>query len=195
MIDNSLLFQEQKAAQVAAFLIHKANNKLEILKLIKLMYLAERESLRLFGETITGDAFVSMPHGPVLSMTYDCINGNTKHKAGGWNDWIADKENHFVALKDPNMLRNPEEDLLALSESDLETLDKTWQEFGHYGAWELRNKTHDGLCPEWEDPKGSSRPIRIEKLLKILNYNEAQIKGIVNNMRDQAEINARLQMR
>lgn len=194
MIDNSMLFQERKAAQAAAFLIYKAGGKLEILKLMKLMYLAERESLRLFGETITGDAFVSMPHGPVLSMTYDCINGNNKYEVGGWNDWIADKENHTVTLKDPSMLRTPEENLLALSDSDLEALSNTWENFGHYSAWDLRNMTHDGLCPEWEDPQGSSRPISIKKLLGILGYNNTQIDAIVSNMQDQAEINVKLQM-
>lgn len=195
MIDNSMLFQERKAAQMAAFFIYQAGGRLEILKLMKLMYLAERESLQLFSETITGDAFVSMPHGPVLSMTYDCINGNSNSEAGGWNDWIADRENRMVTLKDSSMLRSPEESLLALSDSDLEVLNKTWEKFGHYSAWELRNMTHDGLCPEWEDPKGSSRPIDIEKLLGILGYSNTQISAIVDNMHDQAEINAKLRMR
>ncbi|HTH08426.1 MAG TPA: Panacea domain-containing protein, partial [Acidovorax sp.] len=64
-------FNERKAAQAAACLLHKAGGSLSVLKLMKLMYLAERRSLKKYGDTITGDAFVSMPHGPVLSMTYN----------------------------------------------------------------------------------------------------------------------------
>ena len=54
---NDTLFQEPKAAQAAAFMLYKANGKLEVLKLMKLMYLAERESFARFGEGLTGDAF------------------------------------------------------------------------------------------------------------------------------------------
>jgi len=47
---NDTLFQEPKAAQAAAFMLYRANGKLEVLKLMKLMYLAERESFARFGE-------------------------------------------------------------------------------------------------------------------------------------------------
>ncbi len=39
------MFNERKAAQAAAYLLHKAGGKLPLLKLMKLMYLAERLSL------------------------------------------------------------------------------------------------------------------------------------------------------
>lgn len=57
---NDTIFQEPKAAQAAAFMLYKANGRLEVLKLMKLMYLAERESFLRFGEGLTGDALVSM---------------------------------------------------------------------------------------------------------------------------------------
>lgn len=191
-LNNEHLFQERKAAQAAAFLIFKAGGKLEVLKLMKLMYLAERESLRLFGEVITGDAFVSMPHGPVLSMTLDCINGVSRFETGGWKDWIAARANNVLALKDASMLRSPEQDLLALSDSDLEALNTVWLQYGHYSAWDLRNMTHDSLCPEWEDPQGSSYPIPMEKLLSILGYNQEQVDGIIENISEQAKLTATL---
>ena len=81
---NAPLFQEPKAAQAAAFMLYKANGKLEVLKLMKLMYLAERESFARFGEGLTGDALVSMPYGPVLSMTLDFINGGHDSVPNGW---------------------------------------------------------------------------------------------------------------
>lgn len=48
---NDTIFQEPKAAQATAFLLYKANGRLEVLKLMKLMYLAERESFLRFGES------------------------------------------------------------------------------------------------------------------------------------------------
>lgn len=36
------------------------------LRMLKLLYLADRESLKETGHTITGDRVVAMEHGPVL---------------------------------------------------------------------------------------------------------------------------------
>lgn len=187
-LQNQYLFNERKAAQTAAFFIFKAGGCLEILKLMKLMYLAERESLKQYGESITGDAFVSMPHGPVLSMTLDCINGNSANMLNGWDTWIADRTGRQVSLKDPSMLRD-EKDLGALSKADLKILAQTWSDYGHFSAWTLRNMTHSQLCPEWTDPNGSSLPIDIMNLLKILGYSEETASALFENMCEQAEIN------
>lgn len=189
MLRNDLLFQEKKAAQVAAFFIFKAGGQLEILKLMKLMYLAERESLKRFGESITGDAFVSMPHGPVLSITLNHINHFVSSAQNdGWDSWIADRANNMLALKDASMVRD-ERDLGALSRADLTVLNDIWREFGHFSAWALREKTHNGLCPEWSDPKGSSRPIPMLKLLEELGHSKKTALAILENMREQTHIN------
>ena len=47
------------------------------MKLIKLLYLADREALLRWGRPITFDAYVSMDRGPVLSSVLDLINGGT----------------------------------------------------------------------------------------------------------------------
>ena len=39
------LFDERRAAQAAAFLLYRAKGRLPLIKLVKLMYLAERLSL------------------------------------------------------------------------------------------------------------------------------------------------------
>ena len=68
------MFNEQKTAQIAAWFISQGGGSMPHLKLMKLMYLAERESMSRHGFTMTGDYFVSMPHGPVLSLTLNHIN-------------------------------------------------------------------------------------------------------------------------
>lgn len=49
-----MAYCEKRAAQTAAFFICRAGGAIEVLKLMKLMYLAERESLARYGEPITG---------------------------------------------------------------------------------------------------------------------------------------------
>lgn len=67
MIKN--LFNEKKAAQAAAFFLFQAGQPVSVLKLTKLLYLAERRSFERHGSPMIGDRLVSMPHGPVLSVT------------------------------------------------------------------------------------------------------------------------------
>jgi len=184
------LFNEKRTAQAAAFLLHRAGGRLPLLKLMKLMYLAERESLKQYGEPITGDKLVSMPHGPVLSMTYDHMNGALQSQDGGWDTWVDDRAGHDLALKDPSMIRSPEKDLLELSDGDLEVLGGIWEKFGHMSRFDLVKYTHSSACPEWEDPNGSSNPITLDRLFGALGYTETGIRSAVEHLRSQAQLNA-----
>lgn len=183
------LFNERRTAQAAAFLLHSAGGELPLIKLMKLLYLAERESLREYGEPITGDKLVSMPHGPVLSKTYDHINGATASCAGGWETWVADRAEHMLALRDASMIRAPEKDLIELSESDIEILSKTWLTFGHWDQWKLVDYTHDNLA-EWQDPDGSSLPITYERLFEVLGFSKDQTDALISRLTEQANINS-----
>lgn len=72
------MFTAETVAQIAAFFTHKEGGASKLLKLIKLMYLSDRESMRRHGYPISFDNFVSMEHGPVLSRTLNLISNN-KH--------------------------------------------------------------------------------------------------------------------
>lgn len=187
------LFNEKRTAQAAAFMLHRAGGRLPLLKLMKLLYLAERESLRVFGEPISGDRLVSMPHGPVLSKTLDMMNGWGGDMQGGWNAWVEDRSGHDLALRDPSMIRSPELDLLELSQGDLEVLEAVWKQFGHMSKYELVEYTHSGACPEWEDPRGSSRPIPIRRVLKGVGYQGDSLRSVYEHLKEQAVLNAALE--
>lgn len=184
------LFDERKAAQAAAFLLHKAGGRLPLIKLMKLLYLSERASFRRYGDGITGDNFVSMNNGPVLSRTYEHMNGGWPSTNGGWDAWISDRADHMLALIDPSMIRTPQQDLGALSEADMECLGEVWDEFGHMDRWALVNYTHSDACPEWEDPHGSIRQIPPARLLKAVGYAPEQVEALTKRLREQRYINA-----
>lgn len=182
------LYSDRCAAQVAAFFLYKAGGRLTILKLMKLLYLAERLSLQKYGEPITYDSLVSMPHGPVLSMTLNHINGMINSSPGGWDEWISDRENREVSLVDPSMIRSPELDLPALSETDLEVLYETWDRFGHMSASQLRNFTHDH-CPEWKDPHGSSIPIDYRSLFNAFGFASEKTDALIERLEGHRYLN------
>jgi len=182
------LFSEKKAAQVAAYFLFQARGRLPVLKLMKLMYLAERRSYQQYGEPIIGDTLVSMEHGPVLSRTLNRINGMTPSAEDGWDMWVSDREGYDVALSDASLIRSPEEDLLELSDADLGLLAETWAEFGHLSKYQIRDYTHDN-CPEWVDPDGSSVPISMTRLFEVLHFNPDQTQALTARLEEQRAIN------
>lgn len=179
------MFNEQKAAQIAAWFLGKAGGTMPHLKLMKLMYLAERESMAKHGFPMTGDRFVAMPHGPVLSLTLNHINDQAPSSPGGWDDWISDKANYEVGL-----LKSPDSDALdELSRADLEVLETTWKRFGAMSKYQIRDYTHDSKnCPEWKDPEGSSLPITYEAVFEALGFSAEVSKAMGGEVRAQAAI-------
>jgi len=155
-------YNPRKAAQTIAYFALQDAGTINVLKAIKLVYLADRESLRLRGHPIQDEARSSMPHGPVNSVTYDWIKGSYRDD-GTWSAVLTDREGHNVAVADGDLTID---DLDELSERELAILENIWQQFGHMDQFALADWTHDpGNVPEWEDPNGSSKPIRLATMM------------------------------
>lgn len=163
------MFNERKVAQIAAFLLAKEGGRMAHLKLMKLMYLADREAMGRYGVPLSGDRMVSMPHGPVLSMTLNLMDGDVESSKDGWEAWISAKENHELST-----VRNVQPDQLdELSAADIEVLESVWAQFGSMGKYQIRDYTHDH-CPEWQDPHGSSCPLPYERVFVALGKSHKQ---------------------
>ncbi len=181
------LFNEKKAAQAAAYFLLRAGGRLDVLKLMKLLYLAERRSFEKYGEPMIGDRLVSMPHGPVLSRTYNHMNGELPSSEGGWESWVADRAEHILSLRNPRL--RSVDNLKELSEADLEILGEIWRRFGRMTGLRLRNYTHR-YCPEWKDPEGSMIPVQPEELFKALKFTPERTKEALARLREADEVEA-----
>ena len=182
------LYNEKKAAQVAAFFLLSAQEAMPIVKLMKLLYLAERRSYEKYGQPMVGDRLVSMPYGPVLSQTLNHLNGMLPSCDGGWDSWMSDRTGHLIALAQqvpPASL----DGLLELCDADAEILTEIWDAFGHMTEWELRDYTHNH-CSEWKDPDGSMIPIKYEDLFRALKLTSDQSREYLSRLKDQNNINA-----
>lgn len=159
------MFDDRKAGQVAAFFVQAGGGRMDVIKLVKLIYLADREFMDRHGMPITFDRLVSMPHGPVNSQTLECINDAMD--APGWDEWIADREGHTVGLR-----KLVDRDALdELSDAEIDALQAVWSRFGRMGKWEIRDWTHRH-CAEWQDPDGSMRPISFTDVFRALGRDE-----------------------
>ncbi len=163
------VFDEQKAAQAAAYLLRRHGEPMPYVKLIKLLYLADRRSLVETGYPITGDRLVSMPKGPVLSRILDLITWESRDEASPWRRHISLPSNYVVMAIGPH-------DEGRLSDYDREVLDAVFVEFGQMDKWDLVDLTHD--LPEWVDPEGSSLDIDPRVILKDAGYTEEGIEDV-----------------
>lgn len=188
----SSLFSEKKAAEVAAYFLIRASERkanITLLKLMKLMYLSERLSYERYGFPIIGDSLVSRENGPVLSRTLELIDFAPDSK-GHWDELIA-RSGRDMSLNES--VKITVDDLRQLSDSDIEILENIWGQFGRKSALWLRSYTHNpDNCPEWQDPDGSSIPIKLDNLLLKLGYSEPDSKKILTSIRKQAWINSKL---
>jgi uncharacterized phage-associated protein len=161
----AMSYNARKAAQVIAYFASKTDSKrIDILKVIKLVYLADRESIKTYGFPILDEIRVSMPHGPVNSLTYAHIQGEYDLTESGWSQYLCDRSNHQVSISE-----NAPSDWDELSDADIRCLDVVWSRFGHLDKWQIRDWTHSpSNIPEWEDAYGSSLPIPIERIMRAV---------------------------
>ena len=176
---------EEKAAQAATLFLLKAGGSMPHLKLMKLLYIVDRESYLRRGSPITGDEMVSMPHGPVLSRTYDLMKGAADPAPGSWSNYVCRVNQHAVALAHDI---TEETSLDLLSRADRWVIDDVWERYGHMDQWELRDLTH--TFPEWEDPHGSSMPIERYTLFKALGMTDKQAEARVEQNEEREAIDA-----
>lgn len=167
-------YSPRKAAQtIAYFAIKNGRVPLNVVKAVKLVYLADRESVARSGFPIQDEVRVSMPHGPVNSSTYSFINGECDFGAGKeeWSEFLNDRSNHRIGLCRPDI---EVDELDELSDAEVDVLEHVWDQFGRLGQWDLVKWTHESQnVPEWEDPGNSSYEIPLERMMRAVGVANA----------------------
>jgi uncharacterized phage-associated protein len=172
-------FNERRSTQAAAFLIRRNGNKLNYMKLIKLLYLVDREALIKWQQPITGDKYYSLPLGPVVSKILDKISSGPNPKSPDyWSSIIQIAQNDSYSV---TTIDEPEYD--ELSKREIRLLEGLDDKFKAYSQWDMVTYCHNNL-PEWEDPNGSSDQITIEDILKtsIKNGTDKELDFLLENV-------------
>ncbi len=155
-------FQLQKTMQAVGVLLKTTpSTRMSRLRLLKLLYITERDLIRETGRSITGDRAVAMDHGPVLTSTYNLINGQHADTKT-WDQVFRRDGRHDVALvADPG---NGE-----LSRFEIARLEANAAKFNDMDDWALSEYTH-GFA-EWkahQPPPNSRLPIPVDDVLKAV---------------------------
>jgi len=169
-IMQSLRFREERTTQAAAYLLNLRGGRMSYMKLIKLMYFADRKALLELGRPITFDQWVSMPHGPVLSRTYDLIAAEPDpDDPSYWRQFITtDLANYEVELSQDA----PHDQLSAAEEEILKSVFDQW---GSRSRWDVRDASHE--LPEYT-PTFSSVRIPYRDVLILEGRTEEEARAI-----------------
>jgi uncharacterized phage-associated protein len=169
------MFEIKKMLQVISYLLSLNNGKMDFLKLMKELYLIDRESIAERDTSISGDVYYSLPHGPILSVTKNLLD-DLKTENADENNLLKDflksiKNPKYNKIYDIVLKEVPEYDLL--SEKDKEYIEKVSKQFKKYSAKDIENYTHN--LPEWIDPNGSNIKIRFQDIMRALGKSEDEI--------------------
>jgi len=152
-------FQPEAAVQAAGYLLAHLGRRVDKVKLMKLMYLADRDHFIKHGRPITGDSQWALPHGPVPSCTLNLLNTGDDEEGGSYSAaHIGAIDRQYVLKADPGFTM--------ILGTACEVLNDVLQRYGDKHTWALRDLTH-GL-PEFLEchVPGSSAPIPYEVILR-----------------------------
>ncbi|MFP4053166.1 MAG: Panacea domain-containing protein [Phycisphaerae bacterium] len=157
-------FSFTKTLQAVATLLRREKGQsMSYMRALKLLYIADRESLAETGRTISGDKVIAMKQGPVLSRLLDLIKGKDI-LAPKWDEYI-EKEGYRITLA-----ADPGNGMLC--RYDIDKLEEVCARYREQDEWELVDITH--TFPEWKKnhPGESSRPIPLQDILEAVGRSD-----------------------
>ncbi|MBU1179596.1 SocA family protein [Patescibacteria group bacterium] len=159
-------FDHQKATQAINFFAKKEGGKIDKLKLLKLIWLADRYHLRKYGRPIINDTYWAMSYGPVASAVKDIVAEKP--------DFLSLEEAKYLDKyikcnqKNNEIKSIAEIDSDVFSKTDLESLEQIYKEYGKFKNSSLVKISHE--FPEWKKFKDELESKAITR--KQMNYND-----------------------
>ena len=169
------VFNEEKAAEAASYLLSLNGGSMPYMKLLKLLYIADRIYLSQYHASITTDSYYSLPRGPVATAIFDCIKHPEDFSAeSAWNQSIAtDQPSYSVILKKPF-------EASWTSEKERDILREVYEKYKNEDQFSISELTHS--FPEWKDPNGSRIPLFIEDILESTISDEEERKNALDDI-------------
>ena len=179
-------FNARKAGQVIFYFLHQAkdlNINISKLRLIKWIYLAERETYLRLGRPLIGDRLCSLKHGPVPSETLAIIEKKNQE----WKHLIhvehTPSRHQYITISKICEYRSPD-DLDEFTKSEDRILSDIWKEYGRLSGVKLEERLHNRQkFTEWEWKEGDKTNwISLEKLFSSLGFNSKDSQNIIEEI-------------
>jgi len=122
--------------------------KADKIKLVKLLYFADKYHLIKYGRTITNDDYWAMGYGPVGSNVKDVLEYDTNFTISDNEHTYAEKYFSKIGVNHFKIITSKETPKFKyLSETDIEALDYVIERFGSMESWNIADLSHE--YPEW----------------------------------------------
>ena len=168
-------YSEAKTTQASAQFLKLDGGSMHYLKLMKLLYMLDREALNQWGRPVTNDEYYSMKLGPVLSETYDLMNGISDENSY-WLKHISAPMNYKIGL-----LSDPGVGKLSRSEEGL--IEKIFTQYKDFDRFALVDHLHETL-PEWTKVTSGRVPITFASIFQALHKTPEERKEIEDELED-----------
>lgn len=172
-------FDVHKIIQIVNYLLKKNGDRLNYTKLLKLLYIADKEFFKKWDFSISQDSYVSLKNGPILSKTYDLI----KREYADIPEQIQWDCLFFTDGYDLVLLQNNNLTTGLLSDAERQTLDEVNSKFKRKTWQEMIDYTHnEDLFPEvkWREAEQmqTSIDLNVEDILQSLKRTPEEIAVI-----------------
>jgi uncharacterized phage-associated protein len=173
----------EKALEVILWIANRQGGRSDFYHILKILYFADKYHLRLYGRPIVGDTYDARYHGPVARLVYNILKGDayewqalqeTVDKSDLDNSFNTDG---YIAIK------NRAADKDALSRSDIEALEVSFQKYSGMSFKELRELTHEERA--WQEAWNTDRPLEYDTMLEG-EVDSERIEDIVRTARQTA---------
>lgn len=165
MREDFIGIDTKRTTQVIGYLLKMSDGRQNKLKLIKLIWAADRYHIRNYGRTITRTEYFAMPYGPVNSLADNIVSMNTSFlslaQADYVDDYLAVRDTYDIVLKDSTLGEE------YLSDSDKEALDFAFNTFGKIEKYKLA-KIISHKYPEWFKHKD----VEVNQTSRLMNFED-----------------------
>lgn len=152
---------EAKAVQVAARFIALAGGRENYTKLIKLIYIADREAIARWGYPLTWDEYWSLKQGPIASGILDRIRGAVRSRQSTlWEQHIRTDNYDVVLDTDPGADR--------ISNREEELFRELAAQFKNYDWRAMVRHVHEFAEHKEPDSDNGRKPIYYSDILKAV---------------------------
>ncbi len=162
-------FDRRKAIQAVAFLLKtRPDARDNYMRLLKILYMADRESIKETSTPITGDRFVCMEHGTMLNRLLNLVKHEDSPilKTADYEDWNT----HFVREGEYDIRLVSDPGIGALCEYEIRKLEEVAKRYRNHSQWDMREETHK--LPEYHDPGRSSVLISLKQFLETIGLGD-----------------------
>ncbi len=174
-----LHFDSKKATQAAGVVLRHLGKRTTRLRLLKLLYIADRTAIQQRGHPIVGGKVVAMDNGPLHSPVYDLIKGNHIDEPV-WSQYITtDGPRDLVLTEEPGVE--------LLSDYEINLLNETADRYNALDDYDLSVATHCFL--EWCEHQrpGTSVVIPVESIVKAV-CEQDEVHEVLQELRDKAVV-------